>query len=336
MRQTMTQHDAVLSTVTQVATEQHDMTHVDPGQNVTNRVSQVCQLESVLTKHSAQQNGHIMTLQLPDRNRMRVWLPASDQVSLPATESMLYVETDSLQRSLKGNTKSSVTLHSLRLLRYWQPVESDYSLRYLQTLFGKTPQPQVFLRLLALINRLQNKRLKQLLTDLFGQIDIAKPFVTLPASYNHHHSIPGGLLLHSVECAEWLEQIAHKTLPKAEAELTIIAALLHDLGKIETMSHPNSGLLVSHEVLSLTLLEPFLCQMQSNWKQGANALRQMLSWPMDGLKFPKLPGLVLVKMADQYSTALSARNMAFAGQPNFFYWAKLKTSTSDQFFNRIL
>ncbi len=334
MRQIMRQHDAVFSTVTQAVTE-HSMTHADPGQNATNRVNQVCQLESVLTKHSSQQNGHIMTLQLPHQHRMRVWLPASDKVSLPAVGAVLFVETDSLQRPLKGNTKSSAPLHSLRLLRYWQPIESDYSLSYLQTLFDKTPKPHALLRLLALIARLQDKRLKQMLTDLFKQIDIAKPFVTLPASYNHHHSIPGGLLLHSVECAEWLEQIAHETLPKAEAELTIIAALLHDLGKIETMSHPNSGLLVSHEVLSLTLLEPFLCQMQSNWKQGANALRQMLSWPMDSLKFPKLPGLLLVKMADQYSTALSARNMAFAGQPDYFYWASLKTPTSVQFFNRI-
>ena len=234
-----------------------------------------------------------------------------------------------------GNTKSSAPLHSLRLLRYWQPIESDYSLSYLQTLFDKTPKPHALLRLLALIARLQDKRLQKLLTTLFSRIDIAAPFISLPASFNHHHSMPGGLLLHSVECAEWLESIAFSTLSKREAQLTLVAALLHDLGKIETMSQSDAGQLVSHEVMSLTLVEPFLCQMQSNWKQGANALRQMLSWPLDSLKFPKLPGLLLVKMADQYSTALSARNMAFAGQPDYFYWASLKTPTSIQFFNRV-
>jgi len=103
MRQTMTQHDAVFSTVTQAVTE-HSMTHADPGQNATNRVSQVCQLESVLTKHSAQQNGHIMTLQLLHQHRMRVWLPTSDKVSLPAMGSVLYVETELLQRPLKGKS----------------------------------------------------------------------------------------------------------------------------------------------------------------------------------------------------------------------------------------
>ncbi|WP_198244467.1 TraI domain-containing protein [methane-oxidizing endosymbiont of Gigantopelta aegis] len=235
----MTQHDAVFSTVTQAVTE-HSMTHADPGQNATNRVSQVCQLESVLTKHSAQQNGHIMTLQLPHQHRMRVWLPASDKVSLPAMESVLYVETELLQRPLKGNTKSSAPLHSLRLLRYWQPIESDYSLSYLQTLFDKTPKPHALLRLLALIARLQDKRLQKLLTTLFSRIDIAAPFISLPASFNHHHSMPGGLLLHSVECAEWLESIAFSTLSKREAQLTLVAALLHDLGKIETMSQSDA------------------------------------------------------------------------------------------------
>lgn len=93
--------------------------------------------------------------------------------------------------------------------------------------------------------------------------------------------------------------------------------------------------MVEHEVLSLTLLEPLLGELEKTWSQGAHALRQMLSWPSTSGKFPKFPGMLLVKLADQYSTALSARNMAFADLPAHYYWASLKTPHNVQLFNRI-
>ena len=334
MRQTMTQLDTHRDRISALSQSIKTASYTQPvtGNSASGEIRRICRLESISPKQSEKQTDYLLTVRFANKKCGQAqWSPTEKNLLLPELKSILYVETDPMYK-VNGATVSD---KSTRLLRYWQPIISDYSLAYLQTLFCKAPQPHALLRLLALINRLKDKRSKQLLTDLFGQIDIAKAFVTVPASYKHHHSMPGGLLIHSVECAEWLEKIAYDTLPKAEAELTIIAALLHDLGKIETMRHPDSGFLVTHEVLSLTLVEPFLCQMQSSWKQGANALRQMLSWPLNSLKFPKLPGLLLVKMADQYSTALSARNMAFAGQPDYFYWASLKTSKSTQFFNRI-
>ncbi len=112
----------------------------------------------------------------------------------------------------------------------------------------------------------------------------------MPASHKHHHSYTGGLLAHSIECAEWVENTAYSALETGEAELTLVTALLHDLGKIETMINHNSRQIVPHETLSLLLVEPFILKMQKKWQQGADTLRAMLSFSMNSEKFPNFPG----------------------------------------------
>ncbi|MDC9727759.1 MAG: TraI domain-containing protein [Methyloprofundus sp.] len=193
-----------------------------------------------------------------------------------------------------------------------------------------------FFRLLKIIFRLKDTRIRTLMSEICQTPEIILPFITAPASHNHHHSYPGGLLRHSVECAEYIQPLAGQTLTTAEAELTIVSALLHDLGKVVTMTEPDTWHTVSHEVMTLSLLEPILKQLQAYWKQGAHTLRELLNPASDKGSFPKLPGAVLIKMADQYSTSLSARDMAFEGQPDYHYWASLKTPTATHHFNRVL
>lgn len=169
---------------------------------------------------------------------------------------------------------------------------------------------------------------------MFAQRQFGLPFVQVAASQSHHHSEAGGLLLHSVECAEWVGTMANATLNAKETALSITAALLHDFGKVATMGN-SSHRMVNHEILALTLLEPALLDLQKQWPQGAFALRYMLSWLANPRKFPKLPGVLLVKAADQYSAALSARDKAFQPLPQHYYWASLKTPYSVQFFHRV-
>jgi len=55
---------------------------------------------------------------------------------------------------------------------------------------------------------------------LFAQRQFGLPFVQVAASQSHHHSEAGGLLLHSVECAEWVGTMANATLNAKETALT--------------------------------------------------------------------------------------------------------------------
>ena len=87
--------------------------------------------------------------------------------------------------------------------------------------------------------------------------DIGYKFITLSASMHHHHSWSEGLLTHSVECTLMAGQLALTWLNRAEAELTMVAALLHDIGKCgtfeDTESHADLSRYVTHEAYTLEL-----------------------------------------------------------------------------------
>jgi hypothetical protein len=301
----------------------------------------VGQVESVMTRHTAEGSFNFILLALSGGRMFRGKWPVVPSELLPELGDVIRIEIESKGLEVIVNNPSSMhTTHrsadkACYLIKNWRVIPAPYPLEMLDQLYRITEQPEALDRLWDIIERIPVPVLRSWLSDLFAHLWVSLPFVQMPASHNHHHSHAGGLLLHSVECAEWVEQVAMCTLNPKEAALSVIAALLHDFGKIETMSGKGFSQMLSHEVLSLTLLEPALTTLQAQWPQGAFALRHMLSWSTFSEKFPKLPGMLLVKMADQYSTSLSARNKAFHALPEHYFWARLKTSNSDQLFNRI-
>jgi len=158
---------------------------------------------------------------------------------------------------------------------------------------------------------------------------IGSKFLTLPASKSHHHNIPGGLFTHSLECALIAGQVALNWLTQDEAEITIVAAFLHDIGKCKTFQdneyHSNLGQHVTHEAITLEILAPQLNQLEQNWPAGANMLRCMLAQQTKSTKFPAFAGSLLVKTADHFSTSLDRRTQIFHGKPNYYYYAYDKT-----------
>jgi len=290
----------------------------------------VCQLESIDYLDSKTEMGYVFFVKQIDGSHSQLkWQWSFNETkNLPEIGSSLLIEHE-LPRLIHNQEMALIEIID------WQAIQPYYDHAYLQMLFNEVENEKYLINLLDIIAGITDERLQKLLMDIFNEPTIALPFVKLPASHNHHHSYSGGLLQHSVECAQWIDNIARTTLTPIEAELSITAALLHDLGKIETMSHSYGSQIVSHEIMTLALIEPLLSELQQHWKSGAHALREMLSSSPSNAKFPKLPGTLLIKMADQYSTSLSARDMAFTGQPDYYYWASLKTPTSVQFFNRI-
>lgn len=301
----------------------------------------VGQVESLMTRHAAEGNFHFVLLALSGGSIFRgKWRAIPDEL-LPRLGDTICIEIEAngfenmVNNPPSVNTAIQLTGKACCLIKNWRVIPAPYPLEMLEQLYISTEQPEALDRLWAIIQRIPVPILRDWLIDVFANTEVSLLFAQVPASHNHHHSHAGGLLLHSVECAEWVEQVATRTLNPKEAALSVIAALLHDFGKIETMCGKGFSQLVSHECLSLTLLEPSLVTLQAQWPQGAYALRQMLSWSTFSEKFPKLPGALLVKMADQYSTSLSARNKAFHALPEHYYFASLKTSNSVQLFNRI-
>lgn len=107
---------------------------------------------------------------------------------------------------------------------------------------------------------LTSAKLRVALDLFFADDAFRQDFERAPGSTTGHHAQVGGLLLHSIEVANIAQGIA-RTM-RANVELVTVAALLHDIGKVESYSvsaagfgHTTSGHLLGHVVLGTLLLD---------------------------------------------------------------------------------
>jgi 3'-5' exoribonuclease len=119
-------------------------------------------------------------------------------------------------------------------------------------------------RLWAWVDRvrgeLESKTLRRVI-DLFYADDAFRVrFEQTPASTAGHHAKLGGLLLHVYEVTNIAKQIA-RTM-RANVDLVVAGALLHDVGKVEAyeigpggFTFTSTGLLLGHVVLGGLMLE---------------------------------------------------------------------------------
>jgi hypothetical protein len=187
---------------------------------------------------------------------------------------------------------------------------------------------------------IKNASLKTFFWKLFTNVELMKKFVSIPASREHHHSFPGGLLAHSLECM----MIVYRNLKSMnivsqnEVEVTAVSALLHDIGKTETINqigHTLTGFMLNHEQLTLSIIAEALAGLNQTWHQGALTLQYLLTWQRKD-KFSRYVGGNLIKMADQLSTRGSLHEMAFVDKPEYFSFATLETSNAQHKINRLI
>lgn len=179
------------------------------------------------------------------------------------------------------------------------------------------PLPEELAALTRLVEAIQTPALKAFLNQLLSEPAIAGPFVAIPASRQHHHAYPGGLLAHSVDCARLAGQMLTDR-PQAETELAWVAALLHDIGKIRTLAGDGRrtplGFTVDHDALTLEILAPGLSGLEQAWPEGAIALRTLLQGRANWRgQAPRYPVCEAVRAADRLSAAQDAADQAFAG-----------------------
>jgi len=186
---------------------------------------------------------------------------------------------------------------------------------------SECPLPDLLPSLVQLVDDFQTPVIKNCLNKLLSMPAIARPLMALPASRQHHHAYPGGLLKHSLECA----RLAAALLPDqsvAEKELVQLAALVHDIGKIRTLERDGQrselGFAVDHDTLTLEMLAPILQALEQDWYEGAVALRTLLQhrhprWN----QAPRYPACEAIRAADRMSASQGAANQAFEGLANW-------------------
>ena len=121
------------------------------------------------------------------------------------------------------------------------------------------PLDEMEAELQALIASIEDPDLTRLLSAIFDDETIARRFTRAPAAKYNHHACVGGLMEHSLSVAR-LVMTAGDLYPEMNRELAITAALLHDLGKMNSYE-PTSfdlteeGILFSHIYPGAALVE---------------------------------------------------------------------------------
>lgn len=143
------------------------------------------------------------------------------------------------------------------------------------------PIPKLLSELQSAINRITLPVLRRFVEAVLADDSIAFPFVSAPASLNHHHNYPGGLLKHSLECYHQMVELQHG-FRQESYELGLISSLFHDIGKVLTltqeMTRTSLGQSADHDKLTLELLRPYLAQLEQSWPAGEQELRYLLTW----------------------------------------------------------
>lgn len=119
------------------------------------------------------------------------------------------------------------------------------------------------------------KPLQQFVHSTIVQSKVMLPFVRNPASLRYHHNVSGGLLSHSLAVADLISrQFIQGTI---EHDVAITAALLHDIGKTQTLTdnfgRTAIGGLAGHDALTLEVCAEALAKLSQAHPHVANQLR---------------------------------------------------------------
>ena len=182
-----------------------------------------------------------------------------------------------------------------------KPIHSSiYMLPYRAAIY-----PRDVFKLVTFVEMIENPDLRQFITDVLLQSHVTLPYLRNPASSNHHHSFQGGLLRHSIEVVELaLEQ----SLCCIEKDIIIVVALLHDIGKVMTLSEnmrlTDLGNHVEHDDLTLEICSDALVGLSKKDTQLASILRHCWTCASPNARYgyqPKYRAAKIVMEADGIS-----------------------------------
>ncbi|MBF0362617.1 MAG: HD domain-containing protein [Oligoflexia bacterium] len=120
----------------------------------------------------------------------------------------------------------------------------------------------MFKRICSIVNEeLDNAPIKELLTLILSDNEIAQKVKVWPAGKNIHHAYQSGLLEHILSCAE-ISLLIGKHF-SANINYLVAASILHDLGKIFELTsglnieYTNEGKLIGHVIKGLEIVDEF-------------------------------------------------------------------------------
>jgi len=209
---------------------------------------------------------------------------------------------------------------SLRIERWVRlPADKEHAVRLDLLPSALCPHPYLVETLVDLLDRLTIPALRDFATDVLCDPEIRDRFLTAQASLHAHHNRPGGLIQHSMQVARMVAGFG--SLSDTERELGVVAALVHDLGKLRTYNAAGAttelGGVMGHDALTLEMLAGPLKALERRWTDGATSLRHLLVVDTDRKSFheriEQRVGLVL-RFADHWSAHTDKNRRAFRSE----------------------
>ena len=160
------------------------------------------------------------------------------------------------------NVRGTVTSYQARLqIRVEQVLplrEGEYDAAHLV----HTPDdvPALVEQFRGIMGQVENQWLKQLLQAFLEDEAFMERFAAAAAGKKWHHAYRGGLVQHCCEVAR-LALAVCEVFPRVDRDLLLTAVFVHDIGKLDEMSHDlfveytTAGKLLSHLTMAAHLVE---------------------------------------------------------------------------------
>jgi len=169
-------------------------------------------------------------------------------------------------------------------------------------------------RLMALVEKVGNERLRQLLYRIFSDPGVADRFKVSPAARSMHHAYRSGLMEHTVSMTTVAKSLAEHY--RLNVDLVVAGCLLHDLGKIwelepgPSIEYTDEGRLLGHLPMEVLFVDRQIAELDGFPEETRRQLLHILlahhgEYAYGSPRRPKTPEAQLVHMVDNLDAKVS-------------------------------
>jgi 3'-5' exoribonuclease len=174
----------------------------------------------------------------------------------------------------------------------------------------------------AVVAAVENAPLRELLTKIISDPEIAARLRIAPAAKTLHHAFIGGLLEHNLSLCR-LAKLVMQNYAGLNQDLVIAGVLLHDLGKIYELSFARSfgytsvGQMLGHMILEIEILHQKLATMPGFPRRLQILLEHLIishhgQYEFGSPKLPMFPEALLLHYVDDLDSKLQSMQTLIA------------------------
>lgn len=200
---------------------------------------------------------------------------------------------------------------------------------------------EMFRQLLGFVGEIGNSHLRQLAEKIFADPETAKRFKRAPAAKVMHHAYLGGLLEHVVGLCGLAKQIASH-YPELDRDLLLIAAMLHDIGKLDELCFDRSigytaeGQLLGHIVMEVETVTSAMNGIEGFPENLKIVVQHILishhgEYEFGSPKLPMIPEALVFHYMDDMDSKLAAIRNALAGDSGEPEWSTYSPALGRKF-----